>query len=81
MLNPIQNEIIILGHIQNLKKKQFGHQLKRSIIILRQLITEFTLTDNLLNTIISLTKSVCHDNDSVILGKIKLKNQISYKYF
>ncbi|CAF0968829.1 unnamed protein product [Rotaria sordida] len=37
-------------------------------ILLRELVAEFTLTDNAANTTTSLLRSVCHDNDSVLLG-------------
>lgn len=37
-------------------------------ILLRELVAEFTLTDNSANTTTSLLRSVCHDNDSVLLG-------------
>ncbi len=37
-------------------------------ILLRELVAEFTLTDNSSNTTTSLLRSVCHDNDSVLLG-------------
>ena len=37
-------------------------------VLLRELVAEFTLTDNSSNTTTSLLRSVCHDNDSVLLG-------------
>ncbi|CAF1187973.1 unnamed protein product, partial [Didymodactylos carnosus] len=37
-------------------------------VLLRELVAEFTLTDNSANTTTSLLRSVCHDNDSVLLG-------------
>jgi hypothetical protein len=37
-------------------------------VLLRELVAEFTLTDNASNTTTSLLRSVCHDNDSVLLG-------------
>ena len=36
--------------------------------LLRELVAEFTLTDNPANTTASLLRSVCHADDSVILG-------------
>ncbi|TNN08810.1 HEAT repeat-containing protein isoform 2 [Schistosoma japonicum] len=36
--------------------------------ILRELVAEFTLTDNMVNTTTSLFKSLCHSEDSVTLG-------------
>lgn len=36
--------------------------------LLRELVAEFTLTDNSSNTTTSLLRSVCHDNDSILLG-------------
>ncbi|CAF2739482.1 unnamed protein product [Rotaria sp. Silwood2] len=38
-------------------------------VLLRELVAEFILTDNSSNTTTSLLRSVCHDNDSVLLGK------------
>ncbi|CAF3344390.1 unnamed protein product, partial [Rotaria sp. Silwood2] len=37
-------------------------------VLLRELVAEFILTDNSSNTTTSLLRSVCHDNDSVLLG-------------
>ena len=36
--------------------------------LLRELVAEFTLTDNPANTTTSLLRSMCHVDDSVILG-------------
>lgn len=36
--------------------------------LLRMLVSEFTLTENPGNTTTSLLRTVCHANDSVILG-------------
>ena len=36
--------------------------------LLRELVAEFTLTDNPANTSTSLLRSLCHVDDSVILG-------------
>ena len=36
--------------------------------LLRELVTEFTLTDNLANTTTSLLRSMCHHDDSILLG-------------
>ena len=36
--------------------------------LLRMLVSEFTLTENLGNTTTSMLRAVCHANDSVILG-------------
>ena len=36
--------------------------------LLRELVAEFTLTDNPANTTTSLLRSMCHQDDSVILG-------------
>lgn len=36
--------------------------------LLRELVAEFTLTDNAANTTTSLLRSLCHVDDSVILG-------------
>ncbi|XP_072169312.1 HEAT repeat-containing protein 5B-like [Diadema setosum] len=38
------------------------------IPLLRELVAEFTLTDNPANTTTSLLRSLCHENDSIILG-------------
>ena len=35
--------------------------------LLRELVAEFTLTDNAANTTTSLLRSLCHENDSIIL--------------
>jgi hypothetical protein len=40
-------------------------------ILLTELIAEFTLIDNSLNTTTSLLKSICHDNGSALLGKTR----------
>ena len=37
-------------------------------LLLRELVAEFTLTDNPANTTTSLLRSLCHMDDSVILG-------------
>lgn len=37
-------------------------------MLLRELVAEFTLTDNPANTTTSLLRSMCHVDDSVILG-------------
>ncbi len=37
------------------------------IALLRELVAEFTLTDNPANTTTSLLRSLCHDNDAIIL--------------
>jgi hypothetical protein len=39
-------------------------------VLLTEVIAEFTLIDSSLNTTTSLVKSVCHDNGSILLGKI-----------
>ena len=36
--------------------------------LLRELVAEFTLTDNPANTTTSLLRSLCHSDDSIILG-------------
>ena len=36
--------------------------------LLRELVAEFTLTDNSANTTTSLLRSLCHDDDSVLMG-------------
>lgn len=36
--------------------------------LLRELVAEFTLTDNSANTTTSLLRSLCHYDDSVLLG-------------
>ena len=36
--------------------------------LLRELVAEFTLTDNMANTTTSQLRSMCHVDDSVILG-------------
>lgn len=36
--------------------------------LLRELVAEFTLTDNPANTTTSLLRSLCHQDDSVLLG-------------
>ena len=36
--------------------------------LLRELVAEFTLTDNPANTTTSLLRSLCHTDDSIILG-------------
>ena len=36
--------------------------------LLRELVAEFTLTDNAANTTTSMLRSMCHADDSVILG-------------
>lgn len=36
--------------------------------LLRLLVAEFTLTENPANTTTSLLRSLCHTNDSIILG-------------
>ena len=36
--------------------------------LLRELVTEFTLTDNLASTTTSLLRSMCHHDDSILLG-------------
>lgn len=36
--------------------------------LLRELVAEFTLTDNPANTTTSLLRSLCHSDDSVLLG-------------
>jgi len=36
--------------------------------LLRELVAEFTLTDNPANTTTSLLRSLCHTGDSIILG-------------
>lgn len=37
-------------------------------VLLRELVAEFTLTDNSSNTTTSLLRSLCHYDDSVLLG-------------
>ena len=36
--------------------------------LLRELVAEFTLTDNSANTTTSLLRSLCHYDDSVLMG-------------
>ena len=36
--------------------------------LLRELVAEFTLTDNAANTTTSLLRTMCHVDDSIILG-------------
>lgn len=56
-----------------LKKYYFSSDLKFCFLgsfnaLLRELVAEFTLTDNSANTTTSLLRSLCHYDDSVLLG-------------
>lgn len=54
--------------------------------LLRELVAEFTLTDNSANTTTSLLRSLCHYDDSVLLGSWlqetdhkSIEDQVMYK--
>ncbi|KAK4469677.1 hypothetical protein MN116_007205 [Schistosoma mekongi] len=53
--------------LHHLWQTSLNHQGSYSTI-LRELVAEFTLTDNMVNTTTSLFKSLCHSEDSVTLG-------------
>lgn len=46
--------------------------------LLRELVAEFTLTDNPANTTSSLLRSLCHHDDAVLLGSwLQVKKHIA----
>lgn len=65
------------GCFFSVMKKVSGQSFKKSLIssflgsfnaLLRELVAEFTLTDNSANTTTSLLRSLCHYDDSVLMG-------------
>ncbi|KAB1267377.1 HEAT repeat-containing protein 5B [Camelus dromedarius] len=74
LMTPIECAMTMMSHIPSVIKAHGAH-LKASAAmvrsfnaLLRELVAEFTLTDNSANTTTSLLRSLCHYDDSVLLG-------------